>query len=555
MKPASPFLTAAALLSLTGALGCQPDLRCEGDWCGTGVIVSAAEPEVLFPALATFDVHIAISDLLFWKLADVGLEANTFGDDGFVPMLAESWEFEGPTTISFRINPNARWHDGVPVTAADVAYTFAVFTDPEVNFINRSRLANITSVSVRDSLTAVFEFSRRHPEQFYDAVFHMRVVPHHLLDSIPMAELVSHPVMRNPVGNGPYRFVRWDAGEMIELAGDSAFFAGRPGFRTIVWRFASDQVAMVSQLIAGEADFLNFVPGPENIERVAEQPHLRAEPHKVGVYTFIGFNMRNPEDVSSPHPLLGDRQLRRALSMAIDREAVTRTVVGEYGEVLGLPLTPTIWIWTDEVETFEFDSAAARSALEELGWMDRDGDGVLDRDGTPLAFDLMVPTSSTPRRRAAVIVQDQFKRLGVDMSISELEPTTWDSRALDGNFDAYFQSLGHDASTASIAETWVTTEGMGGLNRIRYSNANVDRLVSEALNTFDRDEARAKWRDALEIINSDAPGIWLFTPIMVAGVHQRFENVSIPADEWWRTIWTWRVSPTEYIDRDLIVPN
>jgi len=554
MKPASSIFGTAALFSLVGVFGCKPDLSCEGDWCGTAVIVSGAEPEALLPALATWDVHIAINDLLYWKLANVGPEANTFGDDGFVPMLAESWEFDGPTTVSFRINPNARWHDGEPVTAEDVAYTFKVFTDSEVNFVSRARMANIASVSVRDSHTAVFEFSREYPEQFFDAVYHMRVIPHHLLDSIPMAELVSHPLVRNPIGNGPYRFVRWDAGEMIELAGDSTFFAGRPGFRTIVWRFMSDPVAMVSQLVAGEADFLNFVPGPENIERVAAQSHLRIEPRKVGVYTFIGFNMHDPEDPSSPHPLLGDRKLRRALAMAIDREAVTRAVVGEYGEVVEIPATPTIWIWTDEVESIQFDSAGARTALQELGWADRDGDGFLDRDGTPLSFDLIVPTSSTPRRRAAVIVQDQLKRIGVDMTISELEPTTWDSRANDGNFDAYFQSLGHDASPASVAEAWIT-EGFGGFNDIRYSNPTVERLVDEALNTFDREEARAKWREAFQIIDSDVPGIWLFSPIMAAGVHERLENVSIPADEWWRTIWTWRVSPGAYIDRDLIVPN
>jgi len=222
--------------------------------------------------------------------------------------------------------------------------------------------------------------------------------------------------------------------------------------------------------------------------------------------------------------------------------------------VLEIPVTPITWIWSDEVETIKFDSAGARVALEDLGWTDRDGDGILDRDGTPLAFDLIVPTSSAPRRRAAVIVQDEFKRLGVHMTITELEPTTWSSRADDGNFDAYIQSVGHDVSPASIAEAWIA-DGFGGFNDIGYSNPSVERLVEEALNTFDREEARAEWREAFEIINSDAPGIWLYSSIMVAGVHKRFENVSIPADEWWRTIWTWRVSPTEYIDRDLIVPN
>ncbi|UCD24889.1 MAG: hypothetical protein JSW51_02935 [Gemmatimonadota bacterium] len=539
---------------LVGSWGCSQDLTCEGGWCGTLVVVSHAEPEALLPPLATWDTHIAIDDLLFWKLADVGPDLNTYGEEGFQPRLAESWEFEDANTLVFKLNQQARWHDGVPVTAADVTFTYELYLDPAIVYQSRSRLSPIQSVTARDSLSVVFEFDRSYPEQLFDAVYHMRIMPRHILDTIPPAELATHPIVRHPIGNGPFKFVRWRAGDAIELAADSSFFGGRPGVRRIVWRFSDDPVNMVSQLVARETDFLSFVPGPENVARVADQDHLRVEEYKIGVYSFVGFNQRNPDNLDQPHPLFGDRRLRRALSMALDRQAITQSVLGEYGEVPVGPVTPVIWIWPDDIDQLPFDTAAARNEFAEIGWVDSDGDDILDRNGQPLSFDLIVPTSSTPRMRAAVIVQEQLRRIGVEMEVVELDPTTWNSRASAGDFNAYFQSLGHDASPGSVGEMWISA-GIGGFNGVRYSNPEFDRLVAEAGATSDREAARQYWRDAFNIINGDAPAIWLFSPIGVAGVHARLENVSIPADEWWRHIWKWQVSGSQLIDRDLIAPN
>ncbi|KPJ88650.1 MAG: hypothetical protein AMS18_13325 [Gemmatimonas sp. SG8_17] len=554
MKRTRLRLTYGLMVALLGLVGCEPELSCEGNWCGTAIMASSAEPEGLLPPLAAYDVDLTLGDLLFWKLADVGPESNTFGDDGFVPKLAESWEFEDPTTIRFQINPGARWHDGTSVTSRDVTFTYEVYADPTVGYYGRSRLSSIASVTARDSLTAVFVFKRHYPEQFFDAVYHMRILPHHLLGDVPHDELISHPFARSPVGNGPFRFVRWSAGEMIELAGDSSFFAGRPGFRRIVWRFVPDQIAIVSQLIAGEADYLSYIPGIENITRVAQQQDLRIEPYDVGVYNFMGFNMRDPTDTSRPHPLFANRDLRRAISMGVDREALIQAVLGDYGRPLVGPVTQSLWVWTDDVEQISFDSAGARQLLSELGWRDPDGDGVLDRGDRRLSFEVIVPASSALRIRTAVILQDQLKQLGVEMTINELEPTVWNTHAMGGDFDAYLQSLAHDASPGSVAEAW-TSAGIGGFNAVAYSNPQFDQLVDEATTTFDRDTARAKWKQALNVISGDVPAVWLFAPVGVAGVHDRIENVVMPWDEYWKTIWTWRVAPDKVITRDLIAPN
>ena len=553
MKGSSSLLIPPAVIALAAFAACTPDLTCEGDWCGTVVIVSPAEPEALLPPLAQFDIHFALTDLLFWKLADITPEATSVGDSGFVPKLAQEWHFEDTLTIAFRLHPDARWHDGTPVTAHDVAFSFDVYTDPEVNALSRSRVSKMASVTARDSLTAVFHFRDHYPEQFFDAVYHMRILPRHLLDTVPRAEFISHPFSRNPVGNGPFRFLRWNTGESIELLADSSFFAGRPGLRRLVWRFTTDPLTMVTQLIAGEADILNYIGGPENIPRVAREPHLRTEQYLAGTYAYMGFNFRDPADSDHPHPLFSSRNLRRALTMALDREAILQAALEGLGEVPLGPVTRTLWIWTSDLQQIPFDVAGARRLLAELGWRDSDNDGVLDLQGRRLAFELLVPSSSIGRTRAAVILQAQLKEVGVDMTISELEPNTMGSRMVNRRFDAYFGAWQQDPSPASIEETW-TSAGIGGPNYGAYNNPRFDRLVHEALNTFGKDAARAKWKEALDVINADAPAIWMYDAVAVAGIHVRFENVSFRS-EWWTDIWTWRVSPSRMIDRDLIVPN
>src|SRR5213083_3431725 len=221
-------LTTLAAAGLVAITSCERRRGCAGDYCGTLVFAAAGEPDILLPPVTQQQYAQDIFEQVFLKLADLGLSGNTVGDEDFQPQLAERWEWDDPLTLVFHLDPRARWQDGQAVTAGDVVFTYDAYTDSLVNSPFRSSLRLISAVTARDSLTAVFRFRQRYPEMFYDAVYQMRILPAHLLRTIPRDQWRSAPFGRAPVGDGPYRFVAWKAGESLELAADSTFYLGRP---------------------------------------------------------------------------------------------------------------------------------------------------------------------------------------------------------------------------------------------------------------------------------------------------------------------------------------
>ena len=549
VSPLRRFALMVALLVL-GAPGCARRSGCAGDYCGTLVFVTGSEPDILLPPLTQSSVGRDIHDQIFLKLADLGISMNTVGDEDFEPLLAQRWEWNGPRTLVFHLNPRARWQDGQPVTAADVAFTFDAYTDPKVASPSAPDLRWISAVTARDSLTAVFRFRRRYPEMFYDAACRMRILPAHLLRSLPREAWRTAPFGRAPVGSGPYRLVAWKAGETIELAADSTFFLGRPHIRRLIWRSAPDLQVAISQLIANQADALEFLGPPDNVRRVRTAPQLTLYPYKGSNYAYLGFNLVAKGDTARPHPIFGDRDVRRALAMAVDRAHLLQSVFGDLGKVPPGPMPQLSWIWDPETRQLPYDTAQAARLLAARGWRDSDGDGIRDRHGTKLAFRLLVPTTSSPRRQYARLLQEQLRAIGAEVDIDEVENSVLMDRARGAKFDAVLGAWNPDLSpAASIASTWTRT-GFGGSNWLRYANPEFERQVERASTAGGRDAARAAWRPAIEILNGDAPAVFLYSPDNVAAVHSRVADVRIRPDSWWALVRTWRIPADRLIDRD-----
>jgi peptide/nickel transport system substrate-binding protein len=519
MRPRIAAVLGGVALVLAVNASCAPEATCPGDWCGTAVVVSAAEADVLLPVVSTMDIGISIGDFIYLRLADIGPDLNLVDPTTFVPQLARSWSVEDPRTIVFTVHPEARWHDGTAVTADDVAFTFDVYRDSLVGSHVAPRLTQIASVSARDEHTVAFRFRQQYAEMFFDAAYHMRILPRHLLDTVPRARFAAHPIGRNPVGSGPYRFVRWNAGQSIELAGDSTFFLGRPGVRRVIWRFSADVGTAAAQFAAGEADVVNFVP-PEMLPRVAEDDNLRAIPWTPSTfYSYVQFNFRDPDNLDRPHPLFADRAVREAVAMAVNREEMVRAVFGEQGIVAKGPIAPAHYIWDEEFVQVPFDTTRARTQLAELGWRDHDGDGMLDRDGERFEFNLVFPMSSAARRRQAEILQEQLRRVGITMTLTGLDFGAYGERGRAHRFDTYFGSYGGDFSPSTIPEVWTTGAGN---NHGAYSNPRFDRIVQQALDAPDMATARARWVEAVNLVNRDIPAVWTTASPANAGVHARF---------------------------------
>src|SRR5256885_9383363 len=247
---------------------------------------------------------------------------------------------------------------------------------------------------------------------FYDAVYHMHILPAHVLRAVRRSQWRSAAVGRARVGDGPDRCVAWKAGESVELAADSTFFLGRPHIRRLIWRFAPDLQVAVTQVIAGDADAVEVLGPPDNVKRAQAASNLTLYPYHGAVYGFLAFNLSTNGDTAKPHPLFGDRLLRRALAMAVDREGLRHSVWGDLAQGPPGPLVRSWSIWDPETRDPPDDTAQAGRSLTRLGWRDSNGDGIRDRAGQPLAVRILVPTTSQLRRQDAPLLQDQFRRIG-----------------------------------------------------------------------------------------------------------------------------------------------
>ncbi len=541
----------AGLLSFS-LVACDPPPerpKADGDTGGTLIVTVPAEPSTLMPPLMSGTQGAAIVGVIFDRLAEIGDGLETYGDQGFLPRLATSWSWSTDSlSIAFALDSLARWHDGHPVTAEDVRYTFRAYTSDSLVLEQKSLLDNIDSVSVRDARTAVFWFKRRMPRQFYDATYHMYVLPSHLLDTIPMAKLESAAFGRSPVGTGRFRFARWEPGQRIEIIADTSNSRGRAKLDRVIWSIAPDFGASTVKLFAGEADFLEQLR-PENLAQVARTPSLRLIDNRTLSYGYLGFNLRDSKDQARPNPLFGDLRVRRALHMAVDRERLVRNVFDSLGMVALAPAPRALIPDTAAFKQLPYDVAGARALLDSAGWRDSDNDGVRDRNGVPLAFGILIPSSSASRQRYAVLLQEQYRAIGVKATPQVLENNAW-SDAVDSHaFDAYLGGWQPSPGLVGLTQTWASR---GSSNAGRYDSPVFDALLDSALTTFNPTTSRRYWARAFQQIDDDVPAVWLYEQRSPVAIHRRFITEPLRADGWFVGLADWRVDPAQRIDRDRI---
>ena len=548
------FLTATphcvTVLALAAAAGCSSPEAKEGDdnraAATTLTMVSAADADALLPPLVSTTQGKQVVDQLFDRLAEPVSPVETVGDGGFRPQLANGWSWSPDSlSIAFAINPKARWHDGTPVRAGDVRFSFVLYTDPVVASPQRDVFEGIDSVTVRDSLTAVVWWHARHPEQFFQLAYNLLVMPEHLLASIARDSLGSSAFADRPVGSGRYRFERWARQQALVLTADRANYRGAPQVQRLIWVVAPDPAAANLRLLAGEADVLESVRGDAYVQaRQSSRVHTVEYPSLD--YGYLLFNYDRA--VSGVPRLFADRTVRVALTQAVDREAVVANALDSLGRVAMGPFTHATAGADTTLQQLAFDTAAAAQALEAQGWR-RGADGLRRKGGRALTFDLLFPSTSSTRQRMAVLLQEQFKRIGVTTTITAVEPAVFGARLEEGNFDAALNVWRTDPSPATIRQVWGSPRGGSsganiGANFSRYRNATFDARIDSAAREFNPATRRALFRRAWQTIVDDAAAVWLYEPRNVAAVNRRVTPTDLRGDAWWASLSAWRVEPT-----------
>ena len=519
---------------------------------GTLAISTGGDPDILIPSLLSSVPAAQVVDLVYDRLAEIGDSLNIVNDGGFTPRLADHWTWgRDSLSIAFHINPRAKWHDGPPVRSSDVRFTVQTTKDSTLGSQLLALITNIDSVTAPDSATAVFWFHARSPQQFYDAVYQMPIMPEHIWKGIAPSAWRASDAAKHPIGSGRFRFVRWTPRASVELVADTGNYRGAPKLNRVIWSIAPDFNTALTRFLTGETDFFEALR-PENLPEVAKHPDLRTKQYHGLAYLFAQFNLRDPANHSRPHPIFGNRELRRALTMAVDRASIVRSVF----DSLALPaLGPTVRAYptTDpDLPQIPFDLPRARQILDSLGWRDANGDGVRERNGRPLEFSLGVPSSSRGRVRMAILIQEQLRQAGVKVNVDQLDFPVLVERERKRAFDAAIGQWNTQPSPGSVRGSWGTagSRATSGTNYSSYENPVFDAYVDSALASFDLARRKAYFTKAYETIIQDAPAIWIAEAIPTVGYHSRLQVAPLRSDAWWAHIADWSIPADKRIPRD-----
>ena len=458
--------TALILLILSLALSlCPMALAADGE---TTLVYASSDYTRINPAL---DEHGEINILLF-----NGLTSHD-GDNGVVPALAESWDYDEESfSYTFHLRPGVTWHDGAPFTAEDVKFTIQAIMDPANLSENAPNYEDVTNIDVLDELTVRFTLSA--PNAAFLDYMTMPILPRHLLEG---EDFQTADFFRHPIGTGPYKLERWDEGQAITLVKNEDYFLKPASIDRIVFKIVPDDNVKAMQMRSGELDLAQLTP--RDAESFMGREGYAVYDMTTSDYRGILFNFRNPYWTEN-------RDIIPAVCCAIDREAIVQAVLLGHGEPAYSPLQRNEYNCPD-VERYDYDPDRARAILEDAG-AELGDDGFYYRNGERLGFVIDVAAGDQVRLDMARAAAQQLREVGLDVT-AEIPPVVdWGSQM------AYL--IGWGSPFDADDHTYKVFGTDKGANYSGYSNANVDRYLTEARETDDpaeRAEAYAAFQKAL----------------------------------------------------------
>ncbi|RKD27015.1 hypothetical protein BEP19_00105 [Ammoniphilus oxalaticus] len=420
-----------------------------------------------------------------------------------IPDLAERWEVsEDGYSWTFHLKKGVQFHDGQEVTARDVVFSYNIPRSQKYAGPRASDFEKIQSIRAVDRHTVQFVLSE--PYAPFLSVCSFAILPAHQLEQVPVEQLAEHPFnTKQPIGTGPYRFVEWKDGQYIQLQANPNFFKAAPSIEYLYFRIVPDQNAQLIQLQSGAIDWMGIPATDLTVGRLFEKQgktKLHSAPSLS--YTYIGYNLNRSQ--------FQDVRVRQALTYAIDRQKIVDVVLEGEGQVAHTHGSPLSWAYNDDISTFEYDPEKAKKLLKEAGWIDTDGDGILEKDGEKLTFVLLTNQGNKIREMTAQIVQQQWAEIGVNVTLQFMEWSAFIHNYVDTKkFDAVLLgwSLGVDPDPTAI---WHSAESERGLNYISYDNSEVDRLLEANTRALDPQERKQILNQFQQIIAKEQPYTFLY---------------------------------------------
>lgn len=483
------------------------------------------EPSNLIPPLATDSASHEIASQVYVSALKYDKNIN------LVPYAAESYEvLNNGTLLKFKLREDIFWFDGEQLTADDMEFTYRLMVDPKTP----TAYAGNFKVVKEFRKTGKFTFEVEYDEPFAKALvtWATDILPKHALEN---ENLLDTEYSRQPLGAGPYKLKEWVGGRQMVLEANPDFFEGKPYIDRIVYRMIPDLSTQFLELKAGNIDSMNLTPlqylyqtsGPGWDESFRKFEFLSFG------YTFLGFNFN--------HPFFKDVRVRRAIDHAIDRREIVKGVLFGLGEAANGPYKPGTWQYNEKITPRTYDPEKALALLAEVGWVDSDGDGVLDKDGHPFEFSIITNQGNLQRIKTGVILQQRLKDIGIKVELRTVEWAAFIKEFVDkGRFDAII--LGWNIlQDPDIYNVWHSSMAVdGGLNFTRYMNPVLDILLERGRRLVVQSQRKPIYDEVQQILHDDVPYCFLYVPKSLPIVQARVQNIkAAPAGisynftKWW----------------------
>jgi peptide/nickel transport system substrate-binding protein len=463
----------------------------EGVEGGQLIIGESSDIATVNAILANDSPTFFVIGMLFEALVGVSVV-----DGAIVPGLADSYEIAADgVTYTFQLNPDATFHDGTPVTAEDVKFSYDSVLNPEsTSLYAASLMETLASYRVVDERT--FEIVSKFPNAvfFYNAVTPVAIIPRHIWESVPVAEWAADggSTGQDPsrvIGTGPFTFVEWVQGDHITLGKNTTYYdtvTGRvPYVDEVTYRILPDLNTAVQELIVGGIDLLETVAA----EQTADVQNT--EGRDVQIYPTFDFTFYIPNLNPERTPLFQETVVRQALFMALDKQGIVDNIYAGFGEpAIGTQAPLSVAYAPDAYdETWAYDPERSAQMLEEAGWVDSDGDGVREKDGQPLSFTMKLPDGSATGTLLAAYFQEAWAEIGVECT-PELIPFQTMLEQMDArDFDMVLLGFSWDAS-GDQGPMFTCAAREGGFNYQDWCNEEYDALQEQQLRELDPDARR-----------------------------------------------------------------
>jgi ABC-type transport system substrate-binding protein len=407
--------------------------------------------------------------------------------------------FKAEPIIRFSLRKDVRWHDGAAFTSADVAFTYHAIMDERVASPSSSDFELVSSLETPDPYSVVV----RYKKPFSPALLSwmQSILPAHLLERNEPAKW-PEIYNRHPVGTGPFKFERWKTNEYIRLVKNPDYFRGSPWLDSIVFRVLPDPLTLQLAFQTKQVDF--WAVEPWAVSSVEKDRRFDLFSSAGGMYNYIGWNLQRP--------MFQDLRVRKALAEAVNVPQMIKYIIYGRGVQSTGIFTPKMWFYNPKVQPLPYDPKAAAALLDEAGWKPG-ADGIRVKEGKRLSFTLLANNGNEIRKDIATLVQDDLKKIGVEVKVEIYEWSVLLKRFVSkGEFDAIVLGWGLGNGFDQYGIWHSSQTHPEELNFIHYNNPKVDHLLTDLRQEYSRAEIIRMAGDLQQTIYADQPYLFLFVP-------------------------------------------